>query len=142
MNYGTRLTVDDRVRSLFQLDPVLPALYQNTFQRRFPLLPEKTLMLAVLDDAVACFQKYALARNRKLKQLFLDAENWILEKDGEWFFSFEQICSALGWDPTYVRHGLMRGKKELPARPSNGKHDAAGQGTKKKRKARKVRLAA
>lgn len=117
MSYGTRLTVDDKMRSLFQMDPVLPAQYQNTFQRRFPLLPEKTLMLAVLEDAVTCYQTYALARSGKAKDLFDEAERWIFQTDNGWLFSFEQICSALGWDAAYVRRGLAESRKALLARP-------------------------
>jgi hypothetical protein len=37
----------------------------GTFQRKSYLEPEKKLMLAVLEDAIACFQKYAFARDRK-----------------------------------------------------------------------------
>jgi hypothetical protein len=38
--------------------------------------PEGKLILAILDDAIACFQKYALARDRKGKILFQEAEDW------------------------------------------------------------------
>lgn len=141
MSYGTRLTVDDKVRSLFQLDPVLPAQYQNTFHRRLPLLPEKTLMLAVLEDAITCFQKYASAGSPKMKQLFAEAEQWILEQDSEWLFSFEQVCSTLGWNPDYIRKGLMREKERLKARGrriARGDDDSSNGGCKRK----KARLAA
>jgi hypothetical protein len=141
MSYGTRLTVDDRVRSLFQLDPVLPAQYQNTFHRRLPLLPEKTLMLAVLEDAITCFQKYASAGSPKMKQLFDEAEQWILEQDSEWLFSFEQVCSTLGWNPEYIRKGLMCEKERLTAhgrRIARGDDDSSKGACKRK----KPRLAA
>jgi hypothetical protein len=141
MSYGTRLTVDDKIRSLFQLDPVLPALYQNTFQRRFHLLPEKTLMLAVLEDAVDCFQKYSTAGSPKMKQLFQEAEQWILEQDSEWLFSFEQVCSTLGWNPNYIRRGLMEEKQRLQAR----RHEKTPDGDDSSRsgcKRKKPRLAA
>jgi hypothetical protein len=35
----------------------------ETLQRKSYWEPEEKLMLAVLDDAIACFQKYAFARN-------------------------------------------------------------------------------
>lgn len=136
MSYGTRLTVDDKIRSLFQLDPVLPALYQGTFQRRLPLLPEKTLMLAVLEDAIECFQKYASSRSPKTRQLYEEAEEWILEQDSEWLFSFTQVCVTLGWNPQYIRKGLLRDHLKSDTRPK--KHDGNGSGCKKK----KPRLAA
>ena len=34
-------------------------------------------MLAVLDDAIACFQQHAFARDRKGKILFQEAEHWV-----------------------------------------------------------------
>jgi hypothetical protein len=38
--------------------------------RKSYLEPEQKLMLAVLDNAIACFQKYAFTRDRKGKVLF------------------------------------------------------------------------
>jgi len=134
MSYGTKLTVDDKTRSLFQLDPVLPAQYQNTFQRRLPLLPEKTLMLAVLEDAVECFQKYASSRSPKTRLLYEEAEEWILEQDSEWLFSFNQVCVTLGWNPQYIRKGLLR--EHLTNRTRPKKQGGNGSGGCKKKKPR------
>lgn len=142
MNYGTRLTIEDKVSSLFHLDPVIPAEYQDTFRRRTHLEPEKTLMLAVMEDAITCFQKYARARHRKAKHLYCDAEEWILEKDSKYFFSFEQICESLGFEPGYVRHGLMKEQEKSTARSLTPKHRPTGDSGKKRSKRRKVQLAA
>jgi len=142
MNYGTRLTIEDKVSSLFHLDPVIPAEYQDTFRRRTHLEPEKTLMLSVLEDAIECFQKHAQARNRKAKHLFREAEEWILEKDSRYFFSFEQICASLGFEPEYMRHGLINEKEKLTARSLPPKHRPTGDSGKKRSKRRKVQLAA
>jgi hypothetical protein len=142
MNYGTRLTIEDKVSSLFHMDPVLPAEYQETFRRKTHLEPEKTLMLAVLEDAIACFQKYARARHSKSKQMFREAEEWILEKDNKYFFSFEQICASLGFEPGYVRHGLLKENEKFTAPSLAPKHRPAGDSGKKRSKRRKVQLAA
>lgn len=75
-------------------------------------------MLAVLDDAIECFQKYAGARARKRGRLFLEAEQWILERDGAWPFSFENICDVLNLDPSYIRRGLMQQQQLLSGSPS------------------------
>ena len=143
MSYGTRLTVDDKIRSLFHLDPVLPQQYQNTFQRRFPLAPEKTLMMAVMEDAIGCLKKYALSRNVKTRRLFQDAVEWILEKDSEWLFSFGQICSSLGWNPSYVRRGLIQEMERLAAGCGKPDNRLDGGGSSKKGcKRKRARLAA
>ena len=68
---------------------------------------EEGLMLAVLDSAIECFQKYVLARREREKRLFQEAEDWILEKNSDWFFSFENICETLELYPDYIRQGLM-----------------------------------
>jgi hypothetical protein len=73
---------------------------------------EEALMLAVLADAVDCFQKYVLAVGPREQKLFRDAEAWILEPNGEWIFSFQNICEALELNPDYVRHGLLQWKQK------------------------------
>ncbi|MBI3000711.1 MAG: hypothetical protein HYY46_20015 [Deltaproteobacteria bacterium] len=118
MSYETGLSLEEKVTSLFQPDTLLPAQYFETFRRKAHLEPEKRLMLAVLEDAVACFQKYASVRDGKGKAMFRDAEEWILEEERDWLFSFNNICEVLGFDPQYVRLGLMRWKENrLAGRP-------------------------
>ena len=68
---------------------------------------EEKLMLAVLQDAVECFQVYVLAETHREKRLFQEAEDWILETDSEWLFSFENICETLQLNPGYIRQGLL-----------------------------------
>lgn len=110
--------VDERAFSLFQPDILLPAQYAATMKRRNYLEPEKRLMLAVLEDAIWCFQHSLLARDKKRKVLFSEAEEWLMEENGDALFSFESICEVLGLNPKYVREGLMRWKeKELAKRP-------------------------
>ena len=41
------------------------------------------------------------------KRLFQEAEDWILEKNSDWFFSFENICETLQLHPDYIRQGLI-----------------------------------
>ena len=109
MTYESGLSVEERVASLFQPDTVLPAQYLETVSRKTHLEPEKKLMLAVLEDAVTCFQKYGSVRDGKGKSLFLEAEEWVLmEQNADWLFSFDNICEALGLNPEYVRQGLLR----------------------------------
>ncbi len=112
---------EEKVASLFEPDTLLPAQYFEIYRRTLYLDPEKKLMLAVLEEAVSCFQKYVFARNRRGKRLFLEAEAWILEEDSDWVFSFENICEALGLSPQCIRGGLLRWKKMKPVDPSKAK---------------------
>jgi hypothetical protein len=141
MIYEGSLTREEKVGSLFQPDPILPAQYLETFQRK-TLSPEKRLMLAVLEDAVMCFQKYALAQNGKGKRLFCEADDWILEENGDWLFSFENVCAAFGLDPNYIRQGLTRAKSKLRSRSLEPEDRCIQDRAKKTRKKRKYRVAA
>lgn len=110
--------LEERLASLFQPDTLLSAQYFKIFRSKSQLEPEKRLMLAVLEDAVLCFQNYIFARDRKGKLIFQEAEEWILERNSNSPFSFENICEVLGFDPKYVRQGLMHWKESrLEKRP-------------------------
>src|SRR6266496_4658597 len=84
---------------------------------------EEKLMLAVLGKAIEYFQKYVLAKDERGKKLFQEAEEWILDKDSDWFFSFENICEVLGLHPDYMRQGLLCWKEtRLKGRSIKGHH--------------------
>ncbi len=73
MTYESSLSLEEKVASLFQPDTVLPAQYLDTVRRKTHLEPEKKLMLSVLEDALACFQKYAFTRYAHGKSLLREA---------------------------------------------------------------------
>jgi hypothetical protein len=52
------------------------------------------------------------AKDGKGRALFLEAEEWILDEDTDWLFSFANLCEMLGFEPSYLRDGLMRWKAE------------------------------
>lgn len=111
----------ERAASVLQPDPTVADEYLDTLRAREFLEPEKRLMLAVLEDAVGCFQKYLFAWDRKGRTLFREIEAWILEEEGGWVFSFNGICEALGLSPGYVRHGLMHWKEKELAKQAGPK---------------------
>ena len=77
---------------------------------------EERLMLAVLVNAVECFQRYVLAQNHLDKKLFREAEDWIFKTNSHWLFSFESICETLELDPYYLRWVLLHWKKTRTSR--------------------------
>lgn len=91
-------------------DAIAPLQYDYNWKKS--LSPEKRLILAVLEDAVYLFQKHLGAADGRGKDLFREAEEWILEKNSDRIFSFESTCEALGYNPEYVRGGIMRAKKQ------------------------------
>ena len=112
MTHETTPSIQENVAFLFQADSLVPAEYFETFRRKTHLEPEKRLMLAVLDDAIACFQKYVSAREGRGEKIFGEAEDWFLEENGDWPFAFENICDVLGIDPHYLRQGLLHWKEK------------------------------
>jgi len=108
---GTSTSVEKSLASLFQPDTLVHDEYFEVFRRKTYLDPEKELMLAVFEDAISCFQHYTFSRDKKGAALFREAEDWILEKNDDGFFSFENICEILGFNPGYVRQGLLRWKE-------------------------------
>jgi hypothetical protein len=103
------------MESLFHADILIQSQYAATYQRRFQQEPEKVLMLALLEDAIICFQDYLGTNCKRKAALFQDAEAWILDDDTSYIFSFVNICDVLGFDASYLREGLMRWKKNALA---------------------------
>ena len=121
MSYETGLSMEERVSSLFQPDTLLPDQFLDTFRRKQHLEPEKKLMLAILEDAIACFQKYVFAHDVKGKALFSEAEEWIDDLSAEGIFAFSSVCETLELNPEYVRRGLEAWKKNVLAQRSQAK---------------------
>jgi hypothetical protein len=98
----------DEMASLFQPDSLLPVQYFENFLRKVQTEPEKRLMLAVLEDALATYQKHFSSRGGRGLRLFRETEEWIFREDNGRPFSFSNICDVVGFDPEYVRQGLAR----------------------------------
>jgi hypothetical protein len=109
--------VSDTYAHLLQPDTLLPSQYFAALKRKGLHEPERRLAIAVLQDAVDCFQKHLRARDRKARQLFLDAEEWICSTDRSWPFSFENICDLLQINPEYLRCGLNAWRENQPEQP-------------------------
>jgi hypothetical protein len=61
-------------------ETVLPSQFFDRFKIDASLQPEKRLMLAVLEDAVGTFQKYAGATSRRSRRLHAEAEEWFADR--------------------------------------------------------------
>jgi len=98
--------MDERIGSLFQPDTLLSEDYAANFRRKIPLEPERTLLLAVLEDGIRCFQENLFAVSGKRRTLFDEAKEWLFSDDANWFCSFVSICTLLNLEPSYIRRGL------------------------------------
>jgi hypothetical protein len=100
------LRFDDGPLVRFEADILAAEDFARTY-RSCPLSPERELMVAVLEGALADYQRCCSARDKKGMKQFADAKAWIRESDSEWIFSFINCCEALGIDPDYLRMGLL-----------------------------------
>ncbi len=99
-----------------RLDP--PAVESVTGQIRVSAIGagELALMRAVLEDAIDCYLGRARRRRIHARILEREAEYWIRIEDWEAPFSFNNVCEALGLDPTWTRQALTRLKFDRHAR--------------------------
>jgi hypothetical protein len=126
---GVRFHVQEiLINSIFQPDSLATTQFEDTMHRATPLEPEKKLLLAVLEDAVICFQDNFFAREKKKRQLFEETEQWIFTERSDRLFAFESLCHSLNLNPHYIRHGLrqwqesrVKRQTRLPFNASSGK---------------------
>jgi hypothetical protein len=103
--------IEELVESVFQPDGLAAYEYLNNHRHKTHTEPEKNLMFALLEDAVRCYRAYAFAKSTASRRLYRDAEKWLWNNDGEWLFSFRNVCEGLGLDPYFVRGELLRWKR-------------------------------
>jgi hypothetical protein len=87
-------------------------------------MPERRLMLAILTDAIECFQKYSDAKSSRQRTLSADARAWLMTRNERYDretrkqFSFEYICDVLDLDAGAVRDRLQRWERRQRYAPS------------------------
>ena len=67
----------------------------------------RRLLLAVLEDAVACWSRYLHAHSPRERQMFRETQDWFWAKDQPGLFAFESICQHLALDPDSIRCRLI-----------------------------------
>jgi hypothetical protein len=122
---------DDNVVRMFEPDLITPEQHRDRVRAELVDQPEIRLMLAVMEDAVATYQRYATDPSRRSQRLFEEAQTWIQSTDTNWPYSFENICTALRFEPSSLRNGLeswraerLKGKTRVyrfPFRRVNGR---------------------
>lgn len=111
-----KVDTEHALSRLIEADTILPEQYFQRLGQEHSIFPEKRLMLAVLEDAVATFQRYVGSKHRRGQRLFQEAEDWIHAKEGDWPFAFENICATLDIGAEYLRNGLVRWKERQLSR--------------------------
>ena len=89
-------------------DILAPYQYLKTQRRTELAAPEKTLMFAVLADAIETYQKFVTAKSSRGKTLFREVEAWLWNEENDAVFSFLNICEVLQLNPGSLRRRLMQ----------------------------------
>ena len=100
----------DALTELFEPDFVLPEQIIEGYRNDSYLSGEKALMLAVLEDAIRCFQEHFRNPRYNPRLLSIEAEDWIRTDDWDWPFSFNNVCENLCIDPEALRLSLLNWK--------------------------------
>ena len=122
---NARPAAADRQHLQFEPAVVLPVQIQSPRLADASLVPEKLLLLAVLEEAITTFQRHVADTGRRGRRLFHEAETWLLSEEREWPCSFPNICDALGLDVGYLRDGLTRWRDERPGQRCSGRASGA-----------------
>ncbi len=119
---------------LFEPDIIVPSQFFATSRRYAPRKRgEYRLLVAVLKEAIECFQENAHARNKWQQQRFDEVQRWVAGEDRDAVgpedqvpgFSFEYVCDVLGLDAAHLRRGLQRWRARTCA-IADAKHAESG----------------
>ena len=85
---------------------LLPGQYADLVRRNHVIEGELKLLLAVLEDAIRCYLRYANSKDGERRREFIEVRNWFEGakagvRRGD-IFSFENLCAALGIEPRYL----------------------------------------
>ena len=101
-------THSDYSESPFEPESILPSQFFEGRNKNEALEPVKRLMLAVLTDAVRCYQVGSDAQKTSRRRAFREAEEWLFRTKSDGPFSFENVCCTLDIAPDYLRHALHK----------------------------------
>ena len=92
--------------SLFEPGSILASQFFYGRKKNEAMEPLKRLMLAVLADAVRCYQTGFDTRATSRRRAFLQAKQWLFGARADGPFSFENVCYVLDITPDYLRQML------------------------------------
>jgi hypothetical protein len=92
-------------------EAVLPLQFHGARRGASTIEPSRRLMVAMLADAIRCFQTKLDARQPAKRQEFAEVRSWIFADDDNGFFSFRAVCDELEIDPKAIRKRLIQWEK-------------------------------
>jgi hypothetical protein len=101
-NHDLSPSQDEDPSSLLLPDSLLPFQYYSTAKAS----PYYRLLLAIIEDAICCFQRNFDARTGRRRILFQEAKEWLFDSDATTFMSCPIVCESLGIEPVLLRRRL------------------------------------
>ena len=108
MSNAPAMAEDRSPASGFEPETILPSQLLDASHLGAARQPEKRLMLAVLEDGIATFQRTVSATTGAARREFDEVRTWLASDDTAWPYAFVNVCHVLGFDPDYLRAGLTR----------------------------------
>jgi hypothetical protein len=97
----------DTDNKIFEPDVTLSA--EIFGDRTGPITPERSLMIAVLEDAARCLLRSCTATvDRKLRALYDETREWFCSPSATGLYDFENVCAVLDIDAVWLRERLLR----------------------------------
>lgn len=98
----------DRLDHEFSVaEAVLPPQFYGARTGAAANEPLRHLMVAMLIDAVRCFQTKFASRRQARRQEFAEVWSWIFSGDDKRTFSFKEVCDTLEIEPKAIRKQLV-----------------------------------
>lgn len=98
--------------------PVIHDPSDNTLARTPDLTPERSLIAAVLQDAVDVLRKPV---GKKQEEIWKETYRWLTDLDDNPLFSFLNICYVLGYEPSFLQRAIL---ESIPAHLMSFVHTA------------------
>jgi len=89
-------------------DVLLPAQFYGARRGSAAVEPVKRLMMAILGDAIRCYQRNLAAVTLRKRREFREAQDWLFKDRDDGLFSFDTVCYVLETDPDLLRQRLIQ----------------------------------
>lgn len=96
----------------FAPDVLLPEQFHGPESAAAKSSGERSLMLAVLEDGIRCFQEFSRDHRVGPQMLGRQAQRWIESTSADWPFAFNNVCEFLDLDPDHLRQAVLRSRAE------------------------------
>jgi hypothetical protein len=105
------------LNKLNEIDAIHPTQYYLANRSMRLAGGEKKLMLAILKDAIKCYRRNLAGKSVHSKKIFTETEEWFIDDDTTYLYSFRNICAWLGVDFKLIREKLIE-MKDVPIQVS------------------------